>query len=105
MGFFLFEEQPRLAATVKAALRRRGLEPDATAEWEVHGPHQDMNYEVYIGPACERGSNARYMTVVIYPRAVYEIEDGNESKWWDVYSRNLRRIPAMRRPVPLQRAG
>src|SRR5262249_42576953 len=61
--------------------------PDTDAEWEVHGPHgADFNYQVYIGPARARDgattrAKSRRMTVVIYPRAVYEIEDGDESRW------------------------
>lgn len=26
-----------------------GLKLDADDKWEVHGPHEDMNYQVYVG--------------------------------------------------------
>jgi hypothetical protein len=95
MGIFTFDEQPELASTIKAELQRRGLEPDTDTEWEVHGPHgRDFPDPVYIGSARRKSEESTRLLVVIYPRAVYEIEDGNPSHWSDTH--HLRRIPVHR---------
>ena len=90
--------------TIKERLRRRGLEPCLDEEWEIHGPHPDMNYQIYIGyaapinrkqrccfPGCglsieECGKHTNSYCVAIYPRAVYEIED--PERWYDTKVEN-----------------
>ncbi|MFB3764847.1 MAG: hypothetical protein ACE14P_06310 [Methanotrichaceae archaeon] len=85
MGFIDLENDGKqYLARVKAALSRRGLKPDLSEEWTIHGPHQNMDYPVLIGWAHDGKDN--WHLVAVYPRAVYEIED--ESNWWDVGSKN-----------------
>lgn len=99
MGTLDFSTDTEILNSIKQRLRRRGLKPDLDGEWEVHGPHQDMDYQVYIGFAefipdkddvciCPKGSPLTncpihgFVCVAIYPWAVYEIEE--PEKWWDV---------------------
>ena len=86
MGFLDLddEDNKRYLKVIRSALARRGLKPDLSEEWEIHGPHQDMNYHVLIGWTYDEKD--QWCCVAIYPKAVYEIED--ESKWWDVGSKN-----------------
>lgn len=69
---------------IKSALKRRGMSPEIKElEWEVHGPHPDMNYQIYIGYGnyiLEEGGK----WLVIYPRAVYELPDQDPDNWWKV---------------------
>ena len=104
MGWLDFEDKRRLRR-IKKALARRGMRIDTDWDWEVHGPHPDMNYEIYVGYAYEEANpkarcvcssrnlqevgceaHRRYYCVAIYPRAVYEIED--ESAWHKVCPEN-----------------
>jgi len=94
MGTLNFEIDKRILNHIKSALKRRGLLMDPENEWEIHGPHEDMNYQVCIGIAyerldykipctCEQNNCLRHRDgfyVVIYPRAVYCIEDPDD--WW-----------------------
>lgn len=92
MGFIDLEDQDngkRYLPKLKAALARRGLKPDTSVEWEIHGPHPNMDYQVLIGWVFD--DQARYL-VAVYPRGVYEIED--ESSWWKV--KGADRIPVNR---------
>ena len=77
---------------IQSALDRLNLFMDKDDEWEVHGPQQDMNYQVYVGRAfekplpvyttctcrtigvdkCKKHQNG--FCVAIYPKAVYEIQ-------------------------------
>jgi len=94
---------------INKPLLRRGLVPDTDSEWEIHGPHSpDMNYVVYVGYAVPKNekeecrscnltwkkckTHKNYYCVVIYPRAVYEIDDPME--WWKRRSED--RIPILR---------
>lgn len=38
---------------IKSTLNRHGFEIDLDEEWEVHGPHLGMNYQVYVGWAYQ----------------------------------------------------
>ena len=79
---------PHYLKRIKSALARRGLVPDLEdSEWEIHGPHQDMNYHVLIGWAQDK--KCEWYCVAIYPNAVYEIDDPDD--WWKVSNEN--RIP------------
>jgi len=78
MGYLDFKDQPEHLAHIKKILARRGLKPCIDEEWEIHGPHQGMNYQVYVGLAktkkIQPGTGKKeYYCVVIYPRAVYMI--------------------------------
>jgi len=104
MGVLYPEEEKEIFRSIKRSLKRRGLKLNLeTEEWEVHGPHQDMNYKVYLGYVdfvpkrsdkciCRPGIQYTYCPVhggccvAIYPRAVYEIEE--MSKWWDIKPEN-----------------
>ena len=96
MGFLNFESQPYHMKVIERVLGRRGLKPDFESDWEIHGPHQDMNYQVYVGYAkskpegkCIWSSKKIIRTgcsvhdiihcVAIYPKSVYEIEE--PEKW------------------------
>jgi hypothetical protein len=84
MGFLDFDDREdrramRHEARIKSALAGRGLIPDFDdCEWEIHGPHQDMDYQVLIGWAHDGADN--WACVAIYPRAVYKIDDPGD--WW-----------------------
>ena len=69
----------RMFAKIQERLKKRGLEIVQKNEWEKHGPYfPEMDYEVFVGPAT-RGPWVS-LVVVVYPRAVYEIDD---PKWWN----------------------
>lgn len=78
MGFIDLEENGRYRKEITTKLARRGLTPDLSEEWEIHGPHLNMNYSVLIGWAHD--SKDEWFCVAIYPWAVYEIEDADD--WW-----------------------
>ena len=82
MGVINFEQEPYYLQTIKRRLRTRMLEPDIDEEWEVHGPHRDMEYPVYVGWARLIGYPNDYVCVAIYPRAVYRIDGPND--WYKV---------------------
>ena len=50
---FLEEEKEKLKF-ITGMLERRGLYLDKNDEWEVHGPHPGMNYQVFVGTAYEK---------------------------------------------------
>jgi hypothetical protein len=101
MGFLNFDVESWHLIHIKKILSRRGLQPDLNECWEIHGPHgPDFNYQVYVGYAfpkdgkcqgghrggncnlpwdkCENSTHISYHCVVIYPKAVYEIESLEE---------------------------
>ena len=105
MGFLNLNHEKERHKRIRKALARRGMKVDTDSDWEVHGPHPEMNYEIYVGhaykeadpkarcicsnksvqlKACE--AHKRDCCVAIYPKAVYEIED--ESVCWDVRPEN-----------------
>jgi len=104
MGTINFDHDKEIAGRINRSLRRRGLKVDLeTEEWIVHGPHKNMNYQVYVGYAvnipepgekcsCPAGTQRvgcpvhGGCCVVVYPRAVYEVEE--PSKWWDTQPEN-----------------
>ena len=87
MGFIDLEDEDngkRYLQKLEAALGRRGLKPDTSQEWEIHGPHQNMNYQVLIGWAFDDKDN--WQLVAVYPRAVYAIDEAD--KWYQMDSKN-----------------
>jgi len=107
MGYFTLDTRLPYSRQITAALARRGLAPVADEEWIVHGPHGwDFPAPIFIGPARLKvgatarpfgwGQHQREALVVVYPHAVYEIEDGDDSTWWASQSDNLSRIPTLR---------
>mgnify|MGYP000853102449 CR=1 FL=1 len=107
MGVLDFKHQPKHLARIRRILSRRGLVPDLTEEWEIHGPHVGMNYQVYVGYAHPKDENqlcqahgcslpwkkckkhVNFQCVVIYPWATYRIEEPND--WGEALPEN--RIP------------
>jgi len=93
MGILDFEDQRHHLTYISRVLSRRGLLPDLGEEWEIHGPHDDMDYQVYVGYAVPRDENKKCQSlgcnlswkkckkhtnfdcVAIYPKAVYHIEE------------------------------
>jgi hypothetical protein len=77
MGYLDFSYEKHHLKKIKQALKRRDLFFDPEDDWEVHGPHQDMNYQVYVGRAYETFEpDAKYeydkgFNIAIFPRAVY----------------------------------
>lgn len=89
MGFLNLEHEPEHVHKIQKALEKRGLRFDPTDDWEIHGQHPGMNYQVYVGTAYGDISNgSEEMWVAIYPHAVYQIDDSD--KWNKTDS--LRRI-------------
>lgn len=88
MGFLNFRKEKVHLKRIQAALKRRGLTMKQADDWEVHGPHHDMNYQVFIGPAYRRGKWD--CIAVVYPWAVYGVSQHSE---WSQVS------PADRIPV------
>jgi len=84
MGILNFDHDTAIKGYIIKRLKSRGLIIDESEEWEVHGPHYQMDYQVYIGPALydkkiwtvERLDG---LYVAIYPRGIYELED--TTKW------------------------
>src|SRR6266702_5407294 len=82
MGVLNFETEQYHLRRVTAALQRRGMIPDLEEDWEIHGPHEGMNFQVYVGYAISLADPQDTPCVAIYPKAVYEIED--PSAWGGV---------------------
>ena len=92
MRYLDFSYEKEHLKRIKSALKRRNLQIDETDEWEIHGPHPERNYQVYIGRVykeldhnltcncsskgidrCDKHKDGFY--VVLYPWAVYEIQE------------------------------
>jgi hypothetical protein len=98
LGYLDFDHEKRHLSIIRRALFRRGLAPDLDELWEIHGPHQEMSYQVYVGYAIPKNEkqtcsfnscklpwvkckeHPNFCCVAIYPRAVYEIE--KPSDWY-----------------------
>ncbi len=87
MGTLNLKEKKEIIEFISGMLERRGLNlyKKALEDWEIHGPHPDMNYQVYIGLAKDKKTKEQGW-VAIYPKSVYWIED--PSDWWKVGSEN-----------------
>jgi hypothetical protein len=95
MGKLNFAEEPQHLRKIAAALRRRGLVPDLQEEWEVHGPHEGMNFQVYVGYAVWKGYTDDTCLVAVSlhgpGRGVYELD--SSSDWYK--SDPERKIPVV----------
>jgi hypothetical protein len=79
MGFLNLEREPEHMHEIQKALEKRGLRFDVEDDWEIHGPHPNMDYQVYVGTAYKDTPNgSEEMYVAIYPHAVYQIDDSDE---------------------------
>jgi hypothetical protein len=104
MGILDLNEEPKHLDIVKRRLARRGLKPCLDEEWDIHGTHEGMNYQVYVGTAYEEPekgakcicpddykqkgleesncpAHRTYYCVAIYPWGICEIEDFSEWGW------------------------
>jgi len=103
MGEFMLQRDKPFGKKIFAALSRRDLVPFTDEEWIIHGPHgPDFNYQVFIGNAHPKDSDRDEdaIMVAIYPWAVYEIEDGDASRWAEV--RPEQRIPVSKKSGELR---
>lgn len=73
MGIIDFNQQPYFKTDIEKTLANRGMTIDPRWEWEVHGPHPDFKYQVYVGFANARWQRGT-LCVAIYPNKVYEID-------------------------------
>ncbi|PLX27156.1 hypothetical protein C0583_04620 [Candidatus Parcubacteria bacterium] len=80
---------------IRKKLPELNLSPCLDETWKIHGPHEEMDYQVYVGyvepldsnkkcklckkvwSECELHNN--YKIVAVYPDKVYEISD--VSRW------------------------
>ena len=80
MGLIDFKFEEYHLKRIKSALKRRELAPEVDGDaWEIHGPHQGMNYQWYEGWAYYEDNPDEFVYVHIYPRAVYEIDPDDNS--------------------------
>lgn len=87
MGSLNIENEPYHVNEIKRALEKRGLKFYPDGDWEIHGPHPGMDYKVYVGLAgIDCSGTIKDIWVVIYPKAVYEIEDFD--KWQETHAEN-----------------
>ena len=105
MGILDFKNQKHHLTRIRRILSRRGLVPDLREQWEIHGPHSDMDYQVYVGYAVPSNENEKCRTigcnlswkkckrhsndycVAIYPKAVYEIDEPSDWAKYDPENR------------------
>ena len=85
MGILNLEYEKEYLKIITDTLKRRGMRPVILSDWEVHGPHLGMDYQVFIGEAVKEGFDDIWL-VAIYPRAVYWLEDSSD--WCEVGSEN-----------------
>jgi hypothetical protein len=67
---------------IEQKLNKVGMTIDDSEEWEVHGPHEDMNYQVYVGPANFDKviwGNTKFdgLYVAVCDKGVFDVEDMN----------------------------
>lgn len=80
MGLIDLKEEKEILKFITGMLKRRGLEPDLKKLVKVHGPHPDMDYQVYIVIANDLKTGESGARVAIYPKSVYWLED--YFHWW-----------------------
>ncbi len=80
MGYLDLKEEKEILKFITGMLKRRGLEPDLKNEWEIHGEHKGMNYQVYIGDVKNLKNKESEGLVVVYPKSVYWLD--LYSDWW-----------------------
>lgn len=78
MGVLNLRKETYHQQKIATFLQRRGMTPDTHEDWEVHGPHEGMNYQVYVGYAIAKEDPSESFPVAIYPRAVYEIDSPSD---------------------------
>ncbi len=74
MGIIDLEFEKEYLKIITETLERRKMKPVILSDWEIHGPHPGMDFQVFVGEAVKDGSDDIGL-VAIYPRAVYLLED------------------------------
>jgi len=72
---FQLGENKELKNRLNTRLKEYGLRIMPTAENEMHGPHPQMEYLVYVLFIKEIDHPKNQYWVAVYPRAIYQIED------------------------------
>lgn len=83
----LLKENRELKESLARRLRKYGLVLMPSYEAESHGEHPNMNYVVWIVYAKEKKNPKNNGYVVMFPKAVYWLEDPTE---WNRPSENSR---------------
>jgi hypothetical protein len=79
MGVINWKKETYHREKITQTLKRRGLRPDLSNPWEVHGPHEGMNFQMYAGYAINTNDPNDTYCVTIWPgHGVYEIDDPSE---------------------------
>jgi hypothetical protein len=80
MGILDWKHEPYHREKITSLLKRRGLRPDFSELWEVHGPHADMNFQMFVGYAINTDDPKDTYCVTVWPgHGVWEIDD--PSQW------------------------
>ena len=79
MGQLDFHTQGELLVFCKNMLKKRGLRPDFSKAWEIHGPHKGLDYPVIVGYGLLDAASAG-LCLAITPNNVYEIPE--PILWW-----------------------
>ena len=86
------KEYNSIRKRIENRLKRRGFKMIDLENWEVHGPHEGMNYKVWIGGAQTIDKkpyidNRQEFYIAVYPRQIFIIDD--TSDWWKTSPENL----------------
>lgn len=99
MGFIDFTKKSDLNTNERWALesitrrlKTSGLKMIDLENWEVHGPHENMNYKVWVGEVQTLDKkpiigNSYQFYIAVYPRQIFMIDD--PSDWWKTSPENL----------------
>ena len=78
MGDLDFSYEKYHLRRIREALKRRNLFMNPNNGWGIHGPHEGMNYQVYVGFAYTKlediDNTSKGFEVAIRPNAVYQVE-------------------------------
>ena len=75
MGYLDPEKDKKHFHHIAQRLRPRLMEYLTSENWEIHGPHNQMPYQVYVGPAKYTYLPFSEVYVAIYPTGVFKIDD------------------------------
>lgn len=77
---FQLGENKELKDRLNNRLKKYGLRIMPTADNEMHGPHLQMNYVVYVLFVKEIEHPKNQYWISVFPRMVYQIN--NSCDWW-----------------------
>lgn len=92
--YFHEEDLKDIWKMIRRRLKDRGYMPIDKSEWEKHGPHQGMEYMVFLGPSKDLTTKQK-VEVVLYPRKVYHM--GNCTEWFLVGPEDILPLKKSRR--------